>query len=135
MKYKLAEGVKAQALAVNVLERRPGLSYAVTVRQDVIVRPGEVVETEHDLSAWVKAGLVVEVFDAAAQFKAALPVPAPTPILEPPPMPTPEAAPSEEMGSPSEEGDAPSEEGDVPSEGGDAAPLAKAAVRAVRRRG
>jgi hypothetical protein len=119
MKYKLAEGVKAQALAVHVTEQRPGLSYAVSVRKEVLIRPGEVVETAYDLSAWVQAGLVVEAYDAAAQFKAAVaavPVPEPEPVAEPEPEPESEGEP------------------EAPSEGGaDAAPLAKAAARAARR--
>jgi len=100
MKYKLAEGVKAQSLAVNVQETRPGLSYAVTVRKDVMVRPGEVVETAYDLGQWVQAGLLVEVYDAAAQFKAAVVavVPLATPALAPDPEPVsvPESEPAPE---------------------------------------
>jgi len=103
MKYKLAEGVKAQSLAVHVQETRPGLSYAVTVRKDVMVRPGEVVETAYDLGQWVQAGLLVEVYDAAAQFKAAVVavVPLATPALAPEsePAPEPEPAPAPELES------------------------------------
>jgi hypothetical protein len=120
MRYKLAEGVKMQSLAVHVPERRPGLPYAVTVRKDVLIRPGEVVDTDLDLSPWIKEGLVVEVFDAAAKFKAALPV------AEPLPAPVPEPGPAEEP-------EAPSAEPEASGEGGDAAPLAKAAARAARR--
>jgi hypothetical protein len=128
-KYKLADGVKAQALAVHVQEQRPGLSYAVSVRKDVLLRPGEVVETEYDLSAWVKAGLVVEAYDPAAQFKAALPVAEPAPA----------AAPAAKVEEPEPEAEAVGEgEGEATAEGSsasDAAPLAKAAARAARRRG
>jgi hypothetical protein len=133
-KYRLADGLKAQALAVHVKEQRPGLSYAVSVRRDVLLRPGEVVETEYDMTPWVQAGLVVEVFDPAGKFKAALPVvsPQPTPVLEEK-VEVPVAVLPGEVEA-TGEGEATGEK----EEGGgttDATPLAKAAARVARRRG
>jgi hypothetical protein len=128
MKYKLADGVKAQALAVRVSEQRPGLPYAVSVRKDVHLRPGEVVETDYDLTPWVQAGLVVEAYDPAAQFKAALPVvePAPVLVIEQVPVVPPAEPEGEEMEAAPEAS---------PEGGAEAAPLAAKAARAARRRG
>jgi len=59
MRYQLQDRVKAQTLVVNELQHRA--KSVVRARIELQIQPGQVLETEHDLSHWVKAGLIDEI--------------------------------------------------------------------------
>jgi hypothetical protein len=56
--YELATGLRAQPVSVVVTETRGAAT--VSKRHEIVFRPGEVVCTTHDLSAWVAQGILIE---------------------------------------------------------------------------
>ena len=80
--YRLVAGARAQAVTAQVVEHRAGLPYPLTHQVPVAFRVGDVVATSHDLSAWVRAGVLESVTPVARPVIVAAPVVAP-PVVAP----------------------------------------------------
>lgn len=80
MRYKLSDGVKAQSLAVGVVEQRGRV--VVRHRVELQIQPGEVLDTTHDLSHWVQAGLIDEIKSLAPMPPVAVPEATVDPVQE-----------------------------------------------------